>query len=93
MKKVISKRFLAMLCMAALLVSFSLSPASAADKININTASVEQLQNLENIGPVKANGIVKYREAKPFQSIEEIKKVKGIGEKIFQSIKDKITVK
>jgi competence protein ComEA len=66
--------------------------ASAESKVNINTAGVEQLAQLENVGPKKAALIVKHRENTPFKTIEEITLVKGIGQKTFEKIKDRITV-
>lgn len=70
---------------------FSLSWALAA--VNINTASVQELQSLPNIGPAKAQAIVDYRtEHGPFKSIEDIRKVKGIGQATFDKLKDEINV-
>lgn len=64
------------------------------DKININTATVEQLQTLSGIGKSTAEKIVNYRkENSKFEKIEDIKNVSGIGEAKFNSIKDKIVVK
>lgn len=60
--------------------------------ININTASKEELISLEGIGEAKAKLIIDYREKKPFENIEDIKNVKGIGEALFEKIKDRITV-
>jgi len=61
--------------------------------INLNTASLQQLQTLPGIGAAKAQAIIDYRsEHGDFQSIEDIMKVKGIGEGIFAKIKDKIEV-
>ena len=62
-------------------------------KININTASASQLQRLEGIGETKAKAIIDYREKNgDFQTVEDIMKVSGIGEKTFQKIKDNIEV-
>ena len=61
--------------------------------ININTATVEQLQLLPDIGPSRAEAIVRYRdEFGPFTCIEEIMEVKGIGDKIFAKIRDLICI-
>ena len=61
--------------------------------ISINTASSEQLQMLSGVGESKAFSIIKYREENgPFQNIEDIKNVSGIGDALFAKIKDNITV-
>ncbi len=61
--------------------------------ININTASVSNLQELQGIGPSLAERIIEYRKDQgPFKIIEEIKNVSGIGEGTFNNIKDDITV-
>ena len=61
------------------------------EKVNINTASFSELITLTGIGEGKANAIIEYRKTNgPFKSIVEIKNVKGIGEGIYQKIKDKI---
>jgi len=62
-------------------------------KININTAGESELQQLPRIGPVLARKIIEYREANGyFKSIEDIKNVSGIGDKIFEGLKDLISV-
>ena len=53
----------------------------AADLININTASREELKTLQGIGQVRADAIIKYREAHgPFKSLDELRKVTGISD-------------
>ncbi|WPX09957.1 helix-hairpin-helix domain-containing protein [Anaerocellum danielii] len=67
--------------------------SAGGGKININTATKEELKTLDRIGDKLAERIIEYRQKHgPFKSIEEIKNVNGIGEKIFESIKDSITV-
>ena len=62
-------------------------------KININTASKEELMTLNGIGESKANDIIKYRETNGnFETIEDIKKITGIGDSIFAKIQEDITV-
>ena len=82
-----SRRFWVIL---ALCLGLVLSPAALAqkgkaastDKVNINTATVEQLQTLPGIGPAMAKSIVDYRtKVGKFTKIEELINVKGIGEK------------
>lgn len=66
---------------------------AAAAKININQADAAQLEGLPGIGAKTAEQIVKHRETQgAFKSIEELKKIKGIGEKTFEKIKERITV-
>lgn len=61
--------------------------------INLNTATLEQLDTLSGIGPSIAQRIIDYRTANgPFASIEQIKDVKGIGDALFEKIKDSIIV-
>lgn len=62
------------------------------DKIDINKASLSILESLPGIGVVKATKIIEYRNNKPFESIDEIINVPGIGDKVYSDIKDKITV-
>ena len=71
-----------------LLIAMLASLAFAA--VDINTASKEELMSLKGIGATKAEAII---AARSFTSTDEIKKVKGIGEGIYNNIKDEIIVK
>jgi len=67
--------------------------STSGEKININTASLSELQQLPRIGLKVAQRIIDFRkEHGNFKKIEEIMKVRGIGEKTFNLIKDRITV-
>lgn len=60
--------------------------------VNINTATLKELKSLNGIGEAKAKAILKYRKEANFTSIDDLKKVKGIGDKLFEKIKNDITV-
>lgn len=64
-----------------------------SSKVNLNTADASGLQQLSGIGEKKAAAIISYREEHgSFSSIEDIKKVSGIGDKTFESLKDDLEV-
>ena len=75
-----------------LAMSFAYQPAFSAEKININTATIEQLVELKGVGEKTAQHIVEYREKKKFETVDELIKVKGIGEKTLAKIRDQIKV-
>lgn len=67
--------------------------AAAFAKVNINTATAQELTTLPGIGQAKAEAIIQYREANgPFKSVEQLTEVKGIGDKILEKLKDEATV-
>ena len=85
------------LCLGLVFSSISIpaqkSGRAATEKINLNTATAEQLQSLPGIGPVIAKNIIEYRnKAGKFNKVEEVINVKGVGEKKFQKIKDRLVL-
>ena len=69
------------------------SSPSISGKLNINTATVEQLQTLPGIGETKAKNIIEYRNTNGnFTKIEDILEVPGIGNSIYDQIKNLITI-
>ena len=65
----------------------------SGEMVNINTADEKALDTLPGIGPAMAKRIIEYRETEGlFQSIEDIKKIRGIGDAKFEKLKDKICI-
>ncbi|AGA33463.1 Competence protein ComEA helix-hairpin-helix region [Thioalkalivibrio nitratireducens DSM 14787] len=74
-----------------ILLFFCLPVAWASGPVNPNTASVEELSQLTNIGPAKAQAIVADREENgPFRSVQELTRVSGIGERTVEMNLDRI---
>ncbi|MFA6313181.1 MAG: helix-hairpin-helix domain-containing protein [Sterolibacterium sp.] len=82
MKKLL---FVFLACLAAVQFAFA--------AVNINTATEAELEKLQGIGPAKAKAIVEDRKKNgPFKTAEDLKRVKGIGDKNFAALKNEITV-
>jgi len=92
------RRFVAAGLALAMAALVTVAPAMAAGKaaptakVNINTASVEQLTTLPGVGPKLAARIVEYRQKASFRSPQELMNVKGVGEKNFAKIESWVTV-
>lgn len=71
----------------------NVNQTSTNNKVNLNTSSESELLNVPGIGPTKVKEIISYREKTgTFQNVEDLKKIKGIGEKTFEKIKEYFTV-
>ena len=65
----------------------------ATGPVNLNTADEATLKSLKGIGPAKAKAIMAYRQQNgPFKSVDDLKKVPGIGEKLLAQLKDQVTI-
>ncbi|MCK6386099.1 MAG: helix-hairpin-helix domain-containing protein [Zoogloea sp.] len=70
---------------------FGINMALAA--VNLNTATASDLDGIKGIGPSKAKAIIDYRSKNgPFKSVEDLKNVKGFGEKSITKLKGELTV-
>ncbi len=70
------------------------APGAAQEMmVNLNEASLDQLEALPNIGPSKAQAILSYRTKRPFKKVEDLMRVKGIGRKTFIKLRPYLTVK
>jgi competence protein ComEA len=69
------------------------SPGGVAGKVNLNTATLADLDTLPRIGPMMAQRILDYRDAEGrFASVDDLQNVTGIGEKTFAALKELVTV-
>ena len=67
---------------------------AAVSVINVNTASAEEIASIPGLGDKKSQAIIKYREKHgPFAKPEDLKKVGGIGNKLFEKIKPYVAIK
>lgn len=74
-------------------VTTNTSTTSDTPVVNINTADEATLQTISGIGPAKAQAIVQYRlENGPFQTVDDLTKISGIGEKTLERLRSSITV-
>lgn len=91
-----SRTCVAFLILAAALAAASVGAETAAagsGSVNVNTASLEELQLLPRVGPALAQRIVEFREANgPFRSVDELVAVRGIGERSLESLRPYVAV-
>ena len=66
--------------------------AAQEQRVDLNAATAEELATLPGIGPAKAKAIVDYRAKQRFSTAEELMQVQGVGAKLFEQLKDQITV-
>lgn len=80
-----------LLLVIATIAAFSINPAWAA--VDINTATVAQLESVNGIGPKKAEAIVEYRKKNgPFKSVDDLQNVSGLGKASVDKMRNELTV-
>ncbi len=85
------KHSVRVLLVTAVLILFSL--ATWAEPVDLNTATATDLSALHGVGPVKAAAIIEHRSAHgPFESVDDLVQVPGIGTKILDDNRDNLTV-
>ncbi len=91
MKK--NKRFVSIIFIGLLVMLYLIPAVASTGKVNINTDDKAQLVTLKHVGDKIADRIIEYRKIQPFEVPEDIMKVKGVGQKVFDANKDRIIVK
>ena len=82
-----------MMKLMLVVIGFLMSSLSAFAAVNVNTATQEQLESLNGIGPAKAQAIIEYRQKNGgFKTLEDLDKVPGIGEGVLSKIKSEVTL-
>lgn len=68
------------------------APGEAAGRIDVNAASAAELEALPGIGAAKAQAIIAERDKKPFASVDDLARVKGIGERTVEDLRGRVMV-
>ncbi|MEQ1813207.1 MAG: ComEA family DNA-binding protein [Candidatus Nitrotoga sp.] len=75
------------------LCTYLILTSAALAAVNLNTATMEELDAVNGIGPVKAQAILDHREKNgPFKSVDDLQNVKGFGNKSVNKLRSKLTV-
>ncbi len=73
--------------------AFDTIVTDSENRVNLNTATLEELTELEGVGEVIAERIIEFRkETRPFETVYDFKLVRGVGETLFENNKNQITV-
>lgn len=91
------RKMFGVLAMACLLAAMGLTAQAKAKKelsgqVNVNEATVAELTMLPGIGTSRAQQIQEYAQAHPFQTVDELSNIKGIGEKSLEKLRPFVTV-
>jgi competence protein ComEA len=79
-------------CALAASLTMPCIAAASSGKLDLNTATIEQLQELPGIGPSKAEAIIEERKKARFSSVDELERVKGIGPSVMAQVRDHVSV-
>lgn len=78
--------------MKRILIVMALFISLVFGAVDLNTASKQELMNVKGIGAKRADAIIEYRSKTPFKSVDDLKNVKGFGGKLFQKVKNEVSV-
>ncbi len=79
--------------LGALLAVAAQRATAETQPINVNTASAAELTSIQGIGPAKAQAIIDHREKNgPFKTVDDLKLVRGIGDKMLEQLRSQVTV-
>jgi comEA protein len=79
-------------CALAAAMALPCAAAASGGKLDLNSATVEQLQELPGIGPSKAEAIIEERKKARFTSVDDLERVKGIGPSVMTQVRDHVSV-
>ena len=80
------------LALAAIVLNGATAASAAAAPLDLNTASVAELEALPGIGAAKAAAIVEERQVRPFADVDDLERVRGIGPALLAELRSQVTV-
>jgi competence protein ComEA len=87
------RKWLSLVLAAALWAPMALAAPEAAARLDLNRATIQELETLPQVGPALAQRIIDFRTKHgPFKSVDDLLKVQGIGEKVLAKLRDRVSV-
>jgi competence protein ComEA len=86
------RAFFAACAVGAMLLAAPATAAASDGPLDLNSATVVELAELPGIGPSRARAIVERREAVPFERVEELLAIRGIGDSVYAKLRERVVV-